>query len=239
MNKLKKNLLETLVTQKVSLVLCPIMTVVIDTGERIKQKAADLFMQYGLRSVSMDDIANGLGISKKTIYQYYADKDELVDAFITEKINHNQSCCELDKDAAENAVHEIFLAIDMMMEIMSSMNPALLFEMQKYHPAAFERFYKHKNDYLFTVIKDNLLRGIKEGLFRNDLNVDILARFRVESMMLPFQPDFHTKTKYTLFEIEEELLLHYLFGLVSERGYQLTVQYQQQRLKKLDSDETK
>jgi AcrR family transcriptional regulator len=215
------------------------MTVITDTGERIKQKAADLFMQYGLRSVSMDDIANGLGISKKTIYQYYADKDELVDAFITEKINHNQSCCELDKDAAENAVHEIFLAIDMMMEIMSSMNPALLFEMQKYHPAAFERFYKHKNDYLFTVIKDNLLRGMKEGLFRNDINVDILARFRVESMMLPFQPDFHTKTKYTLFEIEEELLLHYLFGLVSERGYQLTLQYQQERLKKLHSDETK
>jgi AcrR family transcriptional regulator len=215
------------------------MTVVIDTGERIKQKAADLFMQYGLRSVSMDDIANGLGISKKTIYQYYADKDELVDAFITEKINHNQSCCELDKDAAENAVHEIFLAIDMMMEIMSSMNPALLFEMQKYHPAAFERFYKHKNDYLFTVIKDNLLRGIKEGLFRIDLKVDVLARFRVESMMLPFQPDFHTKTKYTLFEIEEELLMHYLFGLVSERGYQLTLQYQQERLKNLHSDETK
>jgi AcrR family transcriptional regulator len=228
-----------LVTQKVSLVLCPIMTVITDTGERIKQKAGDLFMQYGLRSVSMDDIANGLGISKKTIYQYYADKDELVDAFITEKINHNQSCCELDKSAADNAVHEIFLAIDMMMEIMSSMNPALLFEMQKYHPVAFERFYKHKNDYIFTVIRENLTRGIKEGLFRQELKVDILARFRVESMMLPFQPDFHTKTKFTLFEIEEELLLHYLFGVVSEKGYQLTLQYQQERIQKLKSDETK
>lgn len=228
-----------MVTLKVSLVLCLIMTVAIDTGERIKQKASDLFMQYGLRSVSMDDIANGLGISKKTIYQYYADKDELVDAFIDEKINHNQSCCQLDKDASENAVHEIFLAIEMMMEIFSSMNPALLFELQKYHPAAFEKFYKHKNDYLFTVIRDNILRGIKEELFRSDIKVDILARFRVESMMLPFQPDFHTKTKYKLFEIEEELLMHYLFGLVSERGYQLTLQYQQERLKKLHSDETK
>lgn len=214
------------------------MTVAIDTGERIKQKAGDLFMQYGLRSVSMDDIANGLGISKKTIYQFFADKDELVDAFITEKINHNQACCELDKDAAENAVHEIFLAIDMMMEIMSSMNPALLFEMQKYHPAAFEKFYKHKNDYLYTVIRNNIIRGIKEELFRPDINVDVIARFRVESMMLPFQPDFHTKTKFVLFEIEEELLMHYLFGLVSEKGYQLTLHYQQER-KKLHSDETK
>ena len=73
--------METLVTLKVSLVLRPIMTE-IDTRERIKQKAHDLFMQYGLRSVSMDDIANSLGMSKKTIYQYFADKDELVDAVV-------------------------------------------------------------------------------------------------------------------------------------------------------------
>jgi AcrR family transcriptional regulator len=135
------------------------MTVITDTGERIKQKANDLFMQYGLRSVSMDDIANGLGISKKTIYQYYADKDELVDAFINEKINHNQSCCELDKNESKDAVHEIFLAVDMMMDMLSSINPSLLFELQKYHPHAFEKFYKHKNEYLFSVMRDNIIRA--------------------------------------------------------------------------------
>ena len=73
--------METLVTLKVSVVLYPIMTD-IETSIRIKQKAHELFWQYGLRSVSMDDIATSLGISKKTIYQYYADKDELVEAVV-------------------------------------------------------------------------------------------------------------------------------------------------------------
>src|SRR5437870_1900370 len=85
----------------------PIMTD-IDTGERIKQKAHELFMQYGLRSVSMDDIANQLGMSKKTIYQFYGDKDELVEAVITCIIVRNESNCEFDRRESKNAIHEIF-----------------------------------------------------------------------------------------------------------------------------------
>ena len=115
-------MMETLVTKKVSEVLCPIMTEIAIISERIKQKAHDLFMQYGLRSVSMDDIANGLGISKKTIYQYFADKDELVDEVVNGIIRYNQSCCDEDIKNAENAVHEIFLAMEFMMEIFRSMN---------------------------------------------------------------------------------------------------------------------
>ena len=76
----------------------------IDNKERIKIQATDLFMRYGIRSVSMDDIANNLGMSKKTIYQFYADKDELVDAVIEHEINHNEACCELDKGKSENAI---------------------------------------------------------------------------------------------------------------------------------------
>src|SRR3954468_18345284 len=102
-----------------------------DTSERIKMKAHELFMQYGLRSVSMDDIANNMGISKKTIYQYYTDKDQLVEAVVAAIILHNQSACEYDRSHADDAIHEIFLAMDMMMEMFRSMNPSLLFDMQK------------------------------------------------------------------------------------------------------------
>ncbi|MEO6358138.1 MAG: TetR/AcrR family transcriptional regulator, partial [Ferruginibacter sp.] len=69
----------------------------IETGERIQQKAHGLFMQFGLRSVSMDDIANSLGISKKTIYLYFADKDELVDAVVESEFQKNESICEYDR----------------------------------------------------------------------------------------------------------------------------------------------
>src|SRR3954471_8810920 len=107
------------------------MIEIFDTGGRIRQKAHDLFMQYGLRSVSMDDIANSLGISKKTIYQYYEDKDALVEGVIETLIQHNQECCDQDTMESDNAVHEIFLAMDFMMDIFRSMNPSLVFDMQK------------------------------------------------------------------------------------------------------------
>ncbi len=215
------------------------MTEVSEISDRIKSKAHDLFMQYGLRSVSMDDIANNLGISKKTIYQYYADKDELVDAVINTVIGHNQLCCETDKASSENAIHEIFLAMDFMMEIFRSMNPSLLYDMQKYHPNTFQRFAKHKNEYLYSMIRENIVRGIGEELYRSDIKVDVLARFRVESVMLPFSPDFHSKVKSSLAMIEEELALHFLFGLVSQKGYKMTLKYQQERNKKLIADATK
>ncbi|MEO6547216.1 MAG: TetR/AcrR family transcriptional regulator [Ferruginibacter sp.] len=223
--------METLVTIKVSLVLHLNMAD-LETGLRIRQKAHELFMQYGLRSVSMDDIANGLGISKKTIYLYFADKDELVDAVVESEFQKNESLCEYDRSNSINAVHEIFLAIDMMVEMFRSMNPSLIFDMQKYYPKAFEKFHRYKNDFLFNVVRDNLLRGIKEELYRSDIHVDIISRFRVESMLMSFNPEFSSKLKMSMAVIEEQLIIHFLFGLVSRKGYEMTLQYQKERTNK-------
>jgi len=206
--------------------------------ERILTKAEELFMQYGIKSVSMDDIANNLGMSKKTLYQYYADKDELVEAVINDELQRNQNLCERDQQSSDNAVHEIFMAMDMVVELLNNMNTSLLFDMQKYHPKAFLKFQQHKHDYLFKVIRDNLKRGIQEGLYREDINLDIMARYRVETVMLPFNPDFHTRVKYSLVRLEEELSIHFLFGLASPKGYKLILKYQQDRIKS-NNDENK
>lgn len=214
-----------------------IMAEISETAERIREKAHDLFMQYGLRSVSMDDIAGALGMSKKTIYQFYEDKDGLVQDVIVNLLNQNECCCEKDRDESENAIHEIFLAMDFMMEMFRSMNPSLVFDMQKYYPAAFKRFLQHKNDYLFGVIKTNIQRGIREGLYREEINVDIIARFRVESIMLPFDPSFYTKVKQDLASIEEELMLYFLFGMASQKGYKLAVKYREERNKKTKKED--
>jgi TetR/AcrR family transcriptional regulator, cholesterol catabolism regulator len=200
-----------------------------ETGLRIKKKAHDLFMQYGLRSVSMDDIANSLGISKKTIYQYYADKDELVDAVVDAEFTKNEGICEFDRQNSKNAIHEIFMAMDMVVEMFSSMNPSLIFDMQKYYPKAFQKFHKHKNDYLYNVIRDNIIRGVSEELYRQEMNVDIISRFRVESITIPFNPEFHNKMKYNMAQIEEEFIIHFLFGMASPKGYKMILKYQQER----------
>ena len=222
--------METLVTKKVSIVLPTIMAE-FDISIRIREKAHDLFMQYGLRSVSMDDIANALGMSKKTIYQYYADKDELIGVVIEQEIQNTQSICEKDRDTSANAIQEIFMAMEMVMEIYGPMNPSLLFDMEKYHPKAFQKFQKHKNDYLYNIIRENLKRGIREELYRPEIKIDVLSRYRLETMMMPFHPEFQNKVKSNLAELEEEFILHFLYGLASPKGYKLIQKYQQDRKK--------
>jgi AcrR family transcriptional regulator len=222
--------METLVTQKVSLVLYPIMTET-DTKTRIQQAAHDLVMQYGIRSVSMDDIANNLGMSKKTIYQYFKDKDELVEAVVDEVILTNQYACKQDIDRSENAVHEIFLVMEMMAEMFKTMNPSILHDMQKYHPASFSKFKNNKKEFLYNVCTQNLLRGVQEELYRSEMAVDILCRYRVETMFIPFNPEFQQSLKHSLAKIEEEILMHFLFGLVSQKGYKLIIKYREQKEK--------
>jgi TetR/AcrR family transcriptional regulator, cholesterol catabolism regulator len=208
------------------------MTETNDTAIRIKEKAHALFMQYGLRSVSMDDIATSLGISKKTIYQFYADKDTLVDEVISSTFEHDQSCCERDRAASENAVHEVFLAIEFIVEMFKTMNPSVLYDLQKFHSASYLRFVKHKDTFLYGMVSNNIRRGIVEELYRPELNVEVVARFRIESMMLPFNPEFKTKLKENIAVIEEEITLHYLFGLLTPKGYKLALKYQEKRNKK-------
>src|SRR6476469_8001074 len=120
-----------------------------EAKERILIKTHELFNRYGIRSVSMDDIATQLGMSKKTLYQYYTDKDELVNAVIEETLQKNQSQCVESRRKMENAIHEVFLSMDMVREMLSNMNPSLLFDMQKYHPAAFKKFLAFKDDFLY------------------------------------------------------------------------------------------
>ena len=205
----------------------------IDHKERIKQAAHELVMKYSIRSVSMDDIAASVGMSKKTIYQYYRDKDELVNAVVEGVIEENECVCNGHVDAAKNAVHEIFLAMEMMVEMFKSMNPSIIYEMQKYHPVAFQRFHRHKTKFLLSHLQKNLQRGIQEELYRPDINVQILSHFRVESMFIPFNPDFQRSlNNYNLLELEEQIITNFLFGLVSPRGYKLAMKYMVEKEKK-------
>ena len=205
----------------------------IETKQRIQLAAHHLVMQYGIRSVSMDDIASNLGMSKKTIYQYFKDKDELVEAVVDGVIDTNQCTCNTDRQKADNAVHEIFLVMDMMVEMFKTMNPSILFDMQKYHPSAYKKFQIHRNEYLYNVCRQNIERGINEELYRPEINVEILARYRVETMLTAFNPEFQRSVKQSLLKIEEEIITHYLFGLVSIKGYKLTLKYIEQKEKEL------
>jgi AcrR family transcriptional regulator len=201
-----------------------------DNKTRIITESKALFMKLGIRSVSMDDIASQLGISKKTIYQLFADKDELVDQIIEADIQQIQTDCNKCCETSIDAIDEIFKTMEMIVAQFRNMNPMVIFDLQKYHHRSFEKFMQHRNTFLLEIITNNLERGLKEGLYRENIKIDILARFRLESMMLAFNMDLFPPTTFNALEVTLEIIQHFLYGLSTEKGYQLINEYKTRKL---------
>ncbi len=208
-----------------------------EVKERILEKATDLFMRYGIRSITMDEIATSLGISKKTIYQFFKDKDELVFAVIEQETGENETECVDFRNNAVDAVHEIFLAVENLDELLRYTNPLVLYDLEKYHPRAYRKIKDFKVEFLHTATVENLRRGIEEGLYRSDLQKDIVARSRVESAFFVFNPDMFPHGKYSMSEVNFELAILFLHGVVSEKGKPLIEKYTTERNKKLSHEQ--
>jgi TetR/AcrR family transcriptional regulator, cholesterol catabolism regulator len=200
--------------------------------ERILQKADELFNRYGIRSVSMDDIAAQLGMSKKTLYQYYADKDELVTGVFSAIMENNKNRCTECRKMSENALHEVFLSFDRVQEMFANMNPAVLFDMEKYHSGCFKKFKEFQNGFMYQMIKSNIERGVEEGIYREDIDIDILTRYRIHSIMMSFNPEVFPNNRTHLLHIEQQLLEVFLNGIATSKGQKLIQKYKNQRTKK-------
>jgi AcrR family transcriptional regulator len=209
-----------------------------DVKERILFKSEEMFMQFGIRSVSMDDIANNLGMSKKTLYQYYADKDELVDAVIGDHIRDIQYECVECRGNAKDAIHEIFLTMEHILEELRNMNPMLLYDLEKFHYRSYQRFKEYKSNFLAALIRKNIEWGIKDELYRPETNIDVMCKFRLESIMIPFNVAVFPPGKYNLAFVSQELIEHFVYGLATIKGHKLIQKYNQQR-KNLNHEKSK
>lgn len=204
--------------------------------DRIAEKAEDLFMQFGIRSVSMDDIANNLGMSKKTLYQYYADKDELVEAVVNGHISIVEKDCANCHTGAKDAIHEVFLTMEHVISEFSNMNPMLLYDLEKFHFKAYQRFREYKEKFLLQIIRKNIEWGIKDELYRDDLNIDVLSKFRIESIMIPFNVVVFPPGKYNMGKTAEIIIENFVYGLTTIKGHKLIQKYNEQRQKKIQHE---
>ncbi len=210
-----------------------------EAKERILVKAEELFIRYGIRSVSMDDIANNLGMSKKTLYQYYADKDELVEAVIEGHLTEVEKECMDYSQKATDAIHEIFLTMEHISEELSNMNPMLLHDMEKFHYKSYQRFKDYKDRFLAEVIRKNIEWGMKDEWYRPDINVDVMCKFRLESMLIPFNVGVFPPGKYNLATISQHLIEHFVYGLATIKGHKLIQKYNQERQKKMSYEDSR
>lgn len=198
-----------------------------DAKEHLLQTANTLFRSYGIRSVTMDDVAKEAGMSKKTIYIHFEDKNELVAQLMDFVLQNQRLEIEKHMDLAKNAVEEILQMINCMQRMGANFNPILFYDLQKYHPKVWLQFKAFKDEYVFPKVKANLLKGIAEGLYRKELQIDIIAQMRIEQVGIALSPVFFPPEKYKAWEVMHQLTDHYIHGIVTLKGHKLINKFYQ------------
>jgi len=206
----------------------PLMEEQDQTRDKILLGALELFLKYGIRSVSMDDIARHLSISKKTIYQYFVDKDDIVTTSTSNHLLQTKTAFDELTGASKNALDELMRIQMFMRKNMQDMNPALLFDLRKYHSKAWTAWTEHKNKDIRESVVRNLKQGMEEGLYRTNLNPEILATLRIESIQWLYDGQIAPTDKFKMVDIQTQMLDHFMYGLLTEKGRKLYEKYKQE-----------
>jgi AcrR family transcriptional regulator len=183
------------------------------------------FKLLGFKSVTMDDIVRKIGISKKTLYELFKDKDELVLECIKYMLNDNQVQTE---KALKNSINAIDQAINILMimeKMIRGMNPVCYLDLQRFYPSAAKYLNDHKDSFMFQCISDNLKQGIQEGFYREDIDIEIISRFRMESALIVFQHDLFPQEIYDIVKVNTQIFAHYIYGIASSKGHKMIESY--------------
>ncbi|MFL5764519.1 MAG: TetR/AcrR family transcriptional regulator [Bacteroidia bacterium] len=198
-----------------------------ETKDRILAGAEELFFKYGIKSITMDDIAKHLAISKKTIYQFFSDKNELVEILMAVKLKQDEGEFKQIQANSENMVIEFFNMMKHMSVMFSKANPNIFYDLQKYHPNAWKLFKSFKHDTMSRMVESSIERGIKEGLVRSDLHAKILSRLRIEQVEMGFNSEMFPPDKFKLLEVQIAMIDHFLYGICTLKGHKLINKYKQ------------
>jgi AcrR family transcriptional regulator len=189
--------------------------------DRILNHAQTLFMRNGIKSVSMDDIAADMGMSKKTLYKWFENKDQIVLATMTRHLHQVQGQCATVAGHATNAVEEMLNISQWADEQFSGVHPSIFYDLKKYHPSTWELFSAHKSTFILDQITQNLRRGMAEGLFRPDLDVEVLARLNLAQIELAFDSVLYPPAQFGPMRVNRVFDEHFLLGVATLKGHKL------------------
>ncbi|HJN07029.1 MAG TPA: TetR/AcrR family transcriptional regulator [Bacteroidales bacterium] len=195
--------------------------------EKVKiiiERVANLFCEYGIRSVTMDDIAHTLTISKKTLYNYFKDKEELVWAILKYLNEEKQIDFSIHENNDANAIEELFYHYEIQVEMIKNHKPAFVYDLKKYYPEIYIHFQKIKHNRILDSVKTNLIKGKKEGLYRNDLNEDIISRLTLMRIEGILNSDIFSIEELVSTNLFSEIYKYHLLGIVNDKGRKMLKQ---------------
>jgi len=184
----------------------------------ILEKVTRLYHRYGIKSVTMDDVARHLGISKKTIYEFFQDKEDLVKNVLLYEYEQRCGSLQIIQEKNLNAIEELFEVYKMLNAMLRDHNTSMEYDIRKFYPNLYLKIREIKRKHLYESVFSNLTKGMHEGLYRIELKADIIARmhvFRTESM---FETDMFTQEELSSLSIFHELFIYHIQGILSHQG---------------------
>lgn len=203
----------------------------VETKDKILEGSLGLFMKYGIRSVTMDDIARHLAVSKKTLYQHFADKDDLVFKMSEMYLDRSYRQYEHIANGSSNSIEELSKISVRMKHDMENMNQSMLFDLQKYHPKAWALYIDHKYKIISQSVVRNIRQGIADGFYRPEINPDIMAVTRLILIEAAFNPELFPKDQFNFVEVQTQLFDLFVHGLCTEKGRKLYLKYKEEYYK--------
>lgn len=187
----------------------------------ILNKVKCLYLKYGIKSVTMDDVARELGISKKTLYQYVADKDELVRKVVDMTIDERVSYMEALDMSGKNPIEEVLETSRCINQILREYSHVSEYDLRKYYPDIYNAMRVVRRKHIYNMVHDNIKRGKKEGLYRKEINEDIIARLHVLRIDSIAENDVFSLEEYLSPKFFNELFEYHLRGIVNEAGWKI------------------
>lgn len=189
-----------------------------DKQKQIISVSHQLFLRYGIKSVTMDDIAKEMGMSKKTLYVHFKNKRDLIMKVVTGYLDYHKTQMEEIFSKKLNAIDELFEIYLKNNTELSEMKPMILFELRKYYPEAWKKYDNFKQSYIPSRVEENLIRGKKEGLYRKNLNSRIIAIAYTNLLNLIFETDQFDEKDYDFKTLYLELFYYHIRGIASDEG---------------------
>jgi AcrR family transcriptional regulator len=189
--------------------------------ERIILGGEELFLKAGIKSVTMDDIAKHLGMSKKTIYQFFKDKNELVIALVQKKLKEDEDQMEEIIGKSGNVIEGMINMMKCSEDIFSRINPVVIHDLQKYHPDAWRQFQNFKSGVIVHSMEELLTKGIEQGYIRPDIDVKIIARMRMQQVEMGFDTSIFPHSEFNVWKVQQQFHEHFNYGICTLEGYKL------------------
>jgi len=192
--------------------------------ELIKEKAREVFFSYGLRSISMDDVANLSGIPKRIIYRYFEDKSALVRAIVNDLIHSHERFFNTCQATAKDAIDEVIKQNTEKFEIWTPIRPRFFNDLENFFLVTWNDLEQYKTTMRDGIIR-NLIWGREEGFYRDDINEIFIADVRLHQLVNCLQPQLVTTKEWSIHKFMVEFTRLYLHGIATEKGEKLLMSY--------------